>query len=189
VTVQDTGAAFEITNLKDGAPITNPASFVVEWEVASTDEAPISCDNVDIDLLSFNADFSKYSALSLLLFPLVGTPNDGIETVSVVLDSDTHEYVRVRVACRNNVFYDISDVTFRINGLGPDVFSDFKRDVFYNNKGTTGGIAPVCGAIAKCSVAPEDSGGGGGSSAFDYRWLALLAVLLLLVRARRASRV
>jgi len=68
------------------------------------------------------------------------------------------------------------------------VFSDFKTDVFYNNNGTTGGIAPVCGAVAKCSVASEDSGGGGGgSSAFDYRWLALLAILLLFVRARSGA--
>ena len=67
VTVQDTGAAFEITNLNDGATITNPAPFTVNWRVAGTTEAPISCDSVDIELLTFNADFSKYSALSLLL--------------------------------------------------------------------------------------------------------------------------
>ena len=188
VTVQDTGAAFEITNLNDGATITNPAPFDVNWRVAGTTEAPISCDSVDIDLLTFNADFSKYSALSLLAFPLVGTPNDGSETVSVLLDSDTHEHARIRVACSNNVFYDISDVTFKVVGTGAGVFSDFTRDVFYNNSGTTGGSAPVCGAIAKCSVAPEDSGsGGGGSSAFDYRWLALLTVLLVFARVRRSA--
>jgi hypothetical protein len=182
VTVQDTGAAFEITNLKNGAPIPKSTPFDVNWQVAGTTEAPISCDSVDIELLSFNADFSKYSVLLLKK-----TFNGGSATVSVVPNTDTHENVRIRVACSNNVFYDISDVTFKVSGTGPDVFSDFRRDVFYNNNGTTGPFAPICGAIAKCSVAPEDSGGGGGSSAFDYRLLALLAVLLLLVRARRGA--
>ena len=188
LTVQDTGEAFEITNLNDGATIINPALFTVEWQVAGTTQAPISCDSVDIELLTFNDDFSKYSSLSLVP-PLLGTPNDGSETLSIIPDTDTHERARIRVACSNNVFYDISDVTFRIEGTSPtDVFSDFQTDVFYNNNGTTGGVAPVCGAIARCSVAPEDSdSGGGGSSAFDYRWLALFALLLLMVRARSGA--
>jgi hypothetical protein len=184
VTVQDTGAAFEILNLNDGATIDNPASFDVNWRIAGTTEAPISCDSVNIELLSFNATFTRYSVI-----PLQATFNDGIATdVKVVPDVDTHEFARIRVACSNNVFYDISDVTFRVNGTGAGIFSDFRRDVFYNNNGTTGGIAPVCGAIAKCFVAEDSNGGGGGGSgggAFDYRWLVLLAVLLLLVRARR----
>ena len=187
LTVKDTGAAFEITNLNDGVTIINPATFDVNWRVAGTTEAPISCDSVDIELLSFNADFSQYSALPLVP-PLLGTPNDGSETLSIIPNTETHARARIRVACRNNVFYDISDVTFKVAGTGIGVFSDFRRDVFYNTNGTTGGIAPVCGAVAKCSVAPEDSdSGGGGSSAFDYRWLVLMAVLLLLARSRRGA--
>jgi MYXO-CTERM domain-containing protein len=181
VTVQDTGEAFEITNLNDGATIPKSTSFDVEWRVADTTEAPISCDSVDIDLLSFNAALSRYSVI-----PLQKTFNGGSATVSVVPNTDTHEYARIRVACSNNVFYDISDITFRVEGTGAGIFSDFRRDVFYNKNGTTGRFAPVCGAIAKCSVESEDSGGG-GSSALDYRWLVLLAVLLLLARVRRAN--
>ena len=184
VTVEDTGAAFEVTNLKSGATIPKSTSFDVLWRVAGTTDAPINCDSVDIELLSFNADFSRYSVLLLQK-----TLNDGGEIVSVVPITDTHERVRIRVACSNNVFYDISDVTFKVEGTGPGVFSDFQRDVFYNNNGTTSGIAPVCGAIAQCTVAPEDSGGGGGGgSSLDYRWLILLAGLLL-VATRRARRV
>ena len=112
VTVQDTGAAFEITNLADGATITNPDSFDVEWRVAGTTEAPISCDSVDIDLLSFDASFSKYSVLLLKT-----TFNNGNAAVTVVPNADTHERVRIRVSCSNNVFYDISDVTFRVISL------------------------------------------------------------------------
>ncbi|MFC1560643.1 hypothetical protein ACFL3W_01735, partial [Pseudomonadota bacterium] len=184
VTVQDTGAAFEVTNLDDGKTIPKATSFDVLWRVAGTTDAPISCDSVDIELLSFNADFSRYSVLLLQK-----TLNDGNETVSVVPNTDTHERARIRVACSNNVFYDISDATFRVEGTGPDIFSDFQRDVFYNNNGTTGGIAPVCGAIARCSIPEDSNDGGGGSSAFDYRWLILMVVLLVIVRARRAIRV
>jgi hypothetical protein len=184
VTVQDTGAAFEVTNLKSGATIPKSTSFDVEWEVAGTTDAPISCDSVDIELLSFNAAFSRYSVLLLQT-----TFNDGSATVSVVPNTETHERARIRVACSKRfltdaTFYDISDVTFMVEGTGSGIFSDFRREVFYNNNGTTGRFAPVCGAIAKCMVEPEDSGGG-GSSALEYRWLVLLAVLLLLARARR----
>jgi hypothetical protein len=186
VTVKDTGEAFEITNPNNNTTITNPAKFTVEWRVAGTTEAPINCDSVDIDLLSFNIDFSKYSAIPLR----VTTVNNGSAVdVKVVPDMKTHEYARIRVACSNNVFYDISDVTFKVIGTTPtDVFSDFRRNVFYNNNGTTGRFAPVCGAIAECFVA-EDSKRKGGGSAFDYRWLVLLAVLLLLARARRGVQI
>ena len=186
VTVKDTGAAFQISNLNDGLPIDNSdpdPSFTVDWEIADTTEAPISCDSVNIDLLTFNPDFTAYS-----VHPLEPptTLNDGSEDVTIVPAENSHPRARIRVACSNNVFYDISNVTFEIIGTtGTDFFTDNENQTFFNNNGTTGTVAPVCGVIAQCSVENESDGlGKGGGSAADYRWLLLLAALLLVARAR-----
>ncbi len=180
VTVQNTGAAFEILNLNDGATIVNPDTFTVDWEVADTTAAPISCDSVNIDLLTFNPDFSKYSVTLLQT-----TLNDGSADVAIVPATNSHPRARIRVACSNNVFYDISNVTFAITGTSPTAsFTDNENDVFFNNNGTTGTVAQACGAIAQCGVDAELDDRGGGGSAADYRWLLLLAALLLMAHAR-----
>ena len=74
---------------------------------------------------------------------------------------------------------------------GPDNFSDDANPVFFNNNGTTGLVAPACGAIAQCEDATPDSGedqedgGSGGSGAVDFRWLLLLTGISLLSVVRR----
>ena len=186
ITVRDTGAAFEITNLNDGQEITSPESFTVNWRVAGTTAAPISCASVDIDLLTFNAALTTYS-----VHPLQTALNDGSADVSIVPATSSHPRALIRVACSNNVFYDISNAPFRIIGTGTDFFKDNEIDVFYNDNGTTGAVAPACGAIAECRIpdsgAPGfDGSGSGDASAVDYRWLLLLAGLLVFARTRRA---
>ena len=189
VSVRDTGGKFEITNLDTKQTIDTGSSFPVTWQVAGTDQAPISCSNVGIELLTIAADGSTYS-----VHPLLTTPNNGSASVDIIPASNSHPRARIRVKCSDNIFYDISDADLKIDGTasGAGVFNDDGNRSFYNKNnttnGTTGLFAPVCGAIARCSVAPEDSDSGGGGSALDYRWLLLLAGLLL-IAARRASRV
>ena len=84
----------------------------VTWDVAGTDTAPVSCSNVDISLSSDGG--AVFSTL------LAGdTPNDGSEDI-LVPNVETAQ-ARIKVACSNNVFFDLSDSDFTINALvAPD---------------------------------------------------------------------
>jgi hypothetical protein len=206
VSVQDTGAGFEILNLETPRTIVDGESFDVTWRVAGTDQPPINCANVDIDLMTF-ADHPKtgdpyysYSVHPLLLTSMLPmpTPNDGSESVSIPADK-SHLRARIRVKCSDNIFYDISSADLVIDGTDPDPvtgdFSDADALVFFNNNGTTGTVAPACGAVAYCESTPDssdvDEGGGGrrGSGTVDYQWLLLLTGILLLSGIRRRETV
>ena len=81
------------------------AAQTVNWEVANTNEAPVSCRNVDI-LLSVDGGYT---------YPIVlasSVPNDGSHVIEVP-DTAT-ESARVMVFCSDNVFFDISDEDFTI---------------------------------------------------------------------------
>ncbi|MCG6888543.1 MAG: M12 family metallo-peptidase [Gammaproteobacteria bacterium] len=191
VTVRDTGAVFEITNLDSPlSPIDTRTPITVNWRVAATDQAPINCSSVKIELLTIADDGSSYS-----VHPLLTTANTGSADVSITPVGSSHPRARIRVQCGNNIFYDISDVDFAVDGSasGAGTFSDSDNELFYNNNGTTGLAAPACGAVVECKVS-EIGGPGidppanGDSSALDYRWLLLLTGLLVLAHARRARR-
>jgi len=195
VSVKNTGAAFEILNIAAPNPIVDGTPFEVTWRVAGTDQPPINCANVDIDLMTFADDpktddpYYSYSVHPLLLAP---TPNDGSESVSIPAEK-SHPRARIRVKCSDNIFYDISNADLVIDGTDPDPvtgnFSDTETLVFFNNKGTTGAVAPACGAVIQCDNSPESVGDGGGGSrgsgAVGYQWLVLLTGMLLLSGIRR----
>ena len=191
VSVRNTGAAFEILNLAKPQDIVDGAAFTVSWRVAGSDQPPINCANVDIDLLTFADGYSSYSVHKLLLAP---TPNDGSESVSIPAEK-SHPRARIRVKCSDNIFYDISNADLVVDGTdpGPDNFSDDSTLVFFNNEGTTGAVAPACGAVVKCDNTPESGGyvsvGSRDSGGVDYQWLLLLTGILLLSGIRRRGAV
>lgn len=74
------------------------------WNVAGSNNAPVSCANVDI-LLSTDGGAS-FSVL------LANTPNDGIQTVT--LPSMTTIEARILIQANGNIFYDVSDNDFSI---------------------------------------------------------------------------
>jgi hypothetical protein len=191
VTVRDTGAVFEITNLNTPfPPIDTRIPIAVNWRVAATNQAPINCDSVKIELLTIADDGSSYS-----VHPLLTTANTGSASVNITPVGNSHPRARLRVKCGNNIFYDISDVDFAVDGSasGAGTFSDSDNQLFYNNNGTTGTAAPACGAVVECKNSPAtgtDSGtGNGDSGALDYRWLLLLGGLLVFAGTRRARRI
>jgi hypothetical protein len=194
VAVSDTGAVFEITSLDAPFQIHDTSTpLPVTWRVAGTDQAPINCSNVDIELLTIAADDRSYS-----VHPLLTTTNDGSESVDFPMleIGNSHPRARIRVKCSDNIFYDISAADFSVDGTasGTGTFSDDENTLFQNLNGTTGLAPPACGAIVECLPPPdpddsEDGGSGNGdSSAVDYRWLLLLGGILLIARVRRARR-
>ena len=83
------------------------------WDVANTTAAPVSCANVNIDL-------STDGGLTFPTSLAAGTPNDGTE--SVTIPNVTTSTARVKVACANNIFFDISNANFAIGAsIGPVV--------------------------------------------------------------------
>ena len=193
LSAKNSAGRFRITNLATpGVTITNPNPVVVEWDVAGTDQPPINCPNVDIELMTFsNRNYKKYSIHPLSMM----TANDGSETFPIMPDTKSHPRARIRVKCSNNVFYDISDVDFAITGIGAGGgdFDDDDNLTFFNNNGTTGVSVPACRINVSCkSVKPPRSSSGSGSSSrgggvLDYRGLLMLSGLLVLGYLRRRT--
>ncbi len=93
----------------------------VTWNVASTNLPPVSCTTVDISL-STDGGMTYPTNLA------AGVANDGSESVTV--PNNTSATARVKVACANNIFFDISNVNFSIQpGGGPTCTTYASTDV------------------------------------------------------------
>lgn len=104
LTVTTSSGPFLVT-----APNTNVTwggAQTVTWNVAGTTMAPVNCANVDISL-------SEDGGTTYPHLLATATPNDGSE--QVVLPSITTLTARMKVACSDNVFFDISNVNFRVD--------------------------------------------------------------------------
>jgi len=77
----------------------------VTWNIAGTTAAPVSCPNVDISL-STDGGYTYPRTLA------AGTLNDGAQVVTV--PNAPSLAARVKVACANNIFFDISNIDFEI---------------------------------------------------------------------------
>jgi subtilisin-like proprotein convertase family protein len=109
-TVSDAAGPFLVTVPNTSVSWTGGASEAVTWDVASTDQAPIECNNVDI-LLSTDGGNT---------FPIVlvaNTPNDGTENILVPNAPTT--LARVKVKAVGNAFFDLSNQDFTIVAGGP----------------------------------------------------------------------
>ncbi|TGE07901.1 reprolysin-like metallopeptidase [Hymenobacter fodinae] len=79
----------------------------VTWNVANTSAAPINAANVDI-LLSTDGGLTYPTTL------LAGTPNDGVETVTIPASVGNSSTARIRVQATGSIFFDISNQNFTI---------------------------------------------------------------------------
>jgi len=77
----------------------------VTWSVANTTAAPVSCANVNI-LLSLDGGNTFPTVL------LANTPNDGSQAVT--LPNVTTTAARIKIEAVGNIFFDLSNVNFRI---------------------------------------------------------------------------
>lgn len=110
VQVQDTGSAFAITAPKN-VSLTAGSVLNVAWDVAKTDQAPISCANVDIALnMSSTTSNENFQTL------LSNTPNDGAASVTLPNTLGTKNTIRVK--CSNNIFFALSDANPTSAGNG-----------------------------------------------------------------------
>ena len=111
--VVNTAGPFVLTAPTTGATWTfGAAPVTINWNVATTDLPPVSCASVNIDLVA--ADAAQENLI--VLAPLAtGVANNGSKSVVIPNVSAT---ARVRVACANNIFFNISPA---VTVTGPDV--------------------------------------------------------------------
>lgn len=110
VNVQDTGSAFAVT-APNNTKLIAGSSLNVTWNTAKTNQAPISCSNVDIAL-----NMSSTTANETFQTLLSNTPNDGTATVTLPSTLGTRNTIRVK--CSDNIFFALSDVNPTSAGTG-----------------------------------------------------------------------
>jgi len=102
------GGAFKVTypsGYSIGWPINTQKT--ITWDVNATASSPVNCDSVRI-LLSYD-EGATYTVI------VASTPNDGSHTITVPVVTGEINTCRIRIECRNNIFYDVSDNNFTIS--------------------------------------------------------------------------
>ncbi len=107
VTASSAGGPFLLTAPNTAVTWSVGTSQNVTWNVAGTDLSPISCSAVDI-LLSTDGGTSYSVTLAS------GAANSGSASVTVPATPTTQ--ARVKVQCAGNIFFDISNADFTIDG-------------------------------------------------------------------------
>lgn len=170
VTVDANSGPFEVTSHTILTTFVGTSQQTITWNTANTQNAPVSCANVDIDLLSFSSDMSTFGVTVLES----GIPNNSIATVTI--GDKSASKARFRVSCSDNVFYDISSADLNITGA-----------IALSTTGNSTALssAAICGdsnadgAPAGTSTGGGVGGGGsGGGGAPGLWWLLLLSGVL-----------
>lgn len=108
VTVDSNSGPFVVTAPTSSDTWAHSTNPVVNWDVANTNQAPVSCSTVDI-LLSTDSGVTFDQTI------LSATANDGAQAIDVpALDSTT---ARVQVMCQGNIFFAVNTGDFTINGV------------------------------------------------------------------------
>ena len=97
---------FEVTSQNTPAVWASDTQQTVNWDVANTTSAPVSCASVDI--IFSDSGFPDFTGTNLI----AGTPNDGSETITVPMSSTSTG--RVMVKCDSNIFFDVNDAAITI---------------------------------------------------------------------------
>ncbi len=115
VSMEFTNQAGPFLVLSPNTPVTWMAftTETVTWDVANTNNAPVSCANVDI-YLSLDGGFTYTELLA------ENIPNDGSH--DVVVPNIATDQARVQIVCSDNIFFDISDEDFTIEEVQDPTF-------------------------------------------------------------------
>lgn len=109
VTVVAASGPFTITAPNTAVTWAAGATETVSWNVAGTDQAPISAANVRIQL-SLDGGFTWPVELA------ASVPNTGSASVTVPANTPASTRARVRVQAVGNIFFDVSNVNFTVTG-------------------------------------------------------------------------
>lgn len=104
-TVTTNAGPFEVTSPNASLNWTGGSIQQVQWNVANTNNSPVNCDNVDIL-------FSDDNGSTFPTVLLSAAPNDG--NASVLVPNADVSQARIKVACSDNIFFDMNDVSFAV---------------------------------------------------------------------------
>lgn len=108
LTVDANSGPFAVTSPNTNVTYSGGSAQTVTWNVSGTSGAPVNAANVNI----------LYSNDGGNTFPFVlaaGTANDGSQTVNIPVGNTTT--ARIKVEAVGNVFFDISDTNFSVQGV------------------------------------------------------------------------
>lgn len=170
ITIDGDSGPFLVNSPNTNVTWSAGANETVTWDVANTNNAPVSCSNVDILLSTDGGNTFPITLAS-------SVPNNGSYTVSVPPNASTT--CRVKVICSDNVFFDMSNTNFEIEfsaptftlianssnnllcGSGTAVYDlDFTSLAGFNssvNISATGGPAGASFSFSNSSVVPNAS--------------------------------
>lgn len=109
-----TGRPFSVTSHRLSDTLMKGERTNITWDVAGTNSAPISCQNVNLWLVQPNADN----------YLLETTPNDGQEDVNIPTSLPDMDAARILVACSDNIFYNISFTDLKVRAENLNSGSD-----------------------------------------------------------------
>ena len=113
--VSEDAGPFVVTSPGLGESIEAGSGYEITWDVAGTDQSPVNCQNVHIELCKYQSSTQKLNVIDTLAF---NTPNDGSEVISFSMDDvGGGYYVRVRAA--DNIFFNLNGSTFSITEPSP----------------------------------------------------------------------
>jgi formylglycine-generating enzyme required for sulfatase activity len=111
LTVAGSAGPFQVTWPITAVTINAGSTQTVTWRVANTNLAPVNTSQVRIRLSTDGGNTFRTTLLA-------ATPNDGSETVTFPCNITTNT-ARVRVEAIGNIYFDVSDVEFRIQAPPP----------------------------------------------------------------------
>lgn len=107
INVSNTGSAFSVTSQAFSQSFITNRTFSINWNVADTNQTPISCSDVDIQLI-------RTDGVKNML--LASTTNDGSESITIPDATPIMSDARVFVACsdNDNSFFNISSASVSV---------------------------------------------------------------------------
>ena len=115
LTVSGTSGPFAITAPNNAMSTTPLSALTVTWNVANTASSPVDAANVKITLSTDGGQSFPYVLAE-------SVPNSGSQVV--VLPDVQTSMARIKVAAVGNIFFDISNANFSINGSAPPATLD-----------------------------------------------------------------
>ncbi len=108
--VSEDAGPFVVTSPAQGEQIEALSGYEITWDVAGTDQMPVNCQNVTIELCKYESSTQKLIEIDTLA---ISTPNDGSEIITFTMDNIGNGYY-VRVKASDNIFFNINGGTFSV---------------------------------------------------------------------------